>query len=72
MKHATNHIQQRTEVAKQLAEVDISVELVDVQTLLPFDINHKIVESIKKTNRVIFVDEYVPGGATAMKDFNFM
>jgi 2-oxoisovalerate dehydrogenase E1 component len=61
-----------TEVTKQLAEVDISVELVDVQTLLPFDINHKIVESIKKTNRVIFVDEYVPGGATAMKDFNFM
>jgi 2-oxoisovalerate dehydrogenase E1 component len=54
-----------TEVAKQLAEVDISVELVDVQTLLPFDINHKIVESIKKTSRVIFVDEDVPGGATA-------
>lgn len=54
-----------TEVAKQLAEVDISVELIDVQTLLPFDVNHKIVESIKKTNRVIFVDEDVPGGATA-------
>ena len=54
-----------TEVAKQLAEVDISVELIDVQTLLPFDINHSIVESIKKTNRVIFVDEDVPGGATA-------
>ena len=54
-----------TEVAKQLAEVDISVELIDVQTLLPFDVNHAIVESIKKTNRVIFVDEDVPGGATA-------
>lgn len=54
-----------SEVAKQLSEVDISVELVDVQTLLPFDINHQIVESIKKTNRVIFVDEDVPGGATA-------
>jgi 2-oxoisovalerate dehydrogenase E1 component len=54
-----------TEVTKQLAEVAISVELIDVQTLLPFDINHKIVESIKKTNRVIFVDEDVPGGATA-------
>ncbi len=54
-----------SEVAKQLAEVDISVELVDVQTLLPFDVNHSIVESIKKTNRVIFVDEDVPGGATA-------
>lgn len=54
-----------SEVAKQLSEVEISVELVDVQTLLPFDINHQIVESIKKTNRVIFVDEDVPGGATA-------
>ena len=54
-----------TEVAKQLAEADISVELIDVQTLLPFDVNHSIVESIKKTNRVIFVDEDVPGGATA-------
>ncbi|MGB1040362.1 MAG: alpha-ketoacid dehydrogenase subunit alpha/beta [Flavobacteriales bacterium] len=54
-----------TEVAKQLAEVDISVELIDVQTLLPFDVNHTIVESIKKTNRVIFVDEDVPEGATA-------
>ncbi|MDB4088512.1 thiamine pyrophosphate-dependent enzyme [Flavobacteriales bacterium] len=54
-----------TEVAKQLAEADISVELIDVQTLLPFDVNHTIVESIKKTNRVIFIDEDVPGGATA-------
>ncbi|MEN8928346.1 MAG: thiamine pyrophosphate-dependent enzyme [Flavobacteriales bacterium] len=54
-----------TEVAKQLAEADISVELIDVQTLLPFDVNHSIVESIKKTNRVIFIDEDVPGGATA-------
>jgi pyruvate/2-oxoglutarate/acetoin dehydrogenase E1 component len=54
-----------TEVAKQLAEADISVELIDVQTLLPFDVKHSIVESIKKTNRVIFIDEDVPGGATA-------
>jgi pyruvate/2-oxoglutarate/acetoin dehydrogenase E1 component len=54
-----------SEVAKQLAEADISVELIDVQTLLPFDVNHSIVESIKKTNRVIFIDEDVPGGATA-------
>lgn len=43
----------------------ISCEVIDVQTLLPFDINHSIVESIKKTNRVIFADEDVPGGATA-------
>ncbi len=50
---------------KQLEEFDISVELIDVQTLLPFDVNETIVESIKKTNRVLFFDEDVPGGATA-------
>ncbi|WP_372774312.1 thiamine pyrophosphate-dependent enzyme [Mangrovibacterium sp.] len=44
---------------------NISVEVIDVQTLLPFDVNHRIVESIKKTNKVIFVDEDVPGGASA-------
>ncbi len=43
----------------------ISAEVIDVQTLLPFDVNHVILESIKKTNKVIFVDEDVPGGATA-------
>ncbi len=43
----------------------ISAEVIDVQTLLPFDINHIILESIKKTNKVLFVDEDVPGGATA-------
>ncbi|MDP9229709.1 MAG: transketolase, partial [Bacteroidota bacterium] len=43
----------------------ISCEVVDVQTLLPFDINHKILESLKKTNRIVFVDEDVPGGAAA-------
>lgn len=43
----------------------ISCEVIDVQTLLPFDIHHKILDSIKKTNRVIFADEDVPGGATA-------
>lgn len=50
---------------KLLEEVGISVELIDVQTLLPFDINGLISESIKKTNRVIFLDEDVPGGASA-------
>jgi 2-oxoisovalerate dehydrogenase E1 component len=50
---------------KQLREFGIRVELIDVQTLLPFDINETIVESLKKTNRVIFFDEDVPGGATA-------
>ncbi len=48
-----------------LAEVGIRVELIDVQTLLPFDINHSIVESVKNTNRVVFLDEDVPGGASA-------
>jgi pyruvate/2-oxoglutarate/acetoin dehydrogenase E1 component len=50
---------------KQLEEVGISVELIDVQTLLPFDLNGLISESIKKTNRVVFLDEDVPGGASA-------
>ena len=53
------------DAASQLEEVGISVEIVDAQTLLPFDITHQIVESIKKTNRVIFADEDVPGGASA-------
>lgn len=51
--------------AKQLQEVGISVELIDVQTLIPFDIEHKIVESLKKTNKIIFIDEDFEGGATA-------
>jgi len=50
---------------KILAEHEISVELIDVQTLLPFDIHYSIVESLKKTNRVVFLDEDVPGGASA-------
>jgi 2-oxoisovalerate dehydrogenase E1 component len=50
---------------QQLEAVGISVELIDVQTLLPFDIHHSIIESIKKTNRVVFLDEDVPGGAAA-------
>ena len=53
------------EAVEQLAEFDISVELIDVQTLLPFDLDHTILESVKKTNRVVFFDEDVPGGATA-------
>jgi pyruvate/2-oxoglutarate/acetoin dehydrogenase E1 component len=48
-----------------LKQLDISCELIDVQTLLPFDINHSIVESLKKTNRILFVDEDVPGGGSA-------
>ena len=53
------------EAIMQLEETGISVELIDVQTLLPFDIHHSIIESVKKTNRVVFLDEDVPGGASA-------
>jgi pyruvate/2-oxoglutarate/acetoin dehydrogenase E1 component/TPP-dependent pyruvate/acetoin dehydrogenase alpha subunit len=53
------------EAIEQLKEFNISVELIDVQTLLPFDIHHTILESIKKTNRIVFFDEDVPGGASA-------
>jgi pyruvate/2-oxoglutarate/acetoin dehydrogenase E1 component len=53
------------EAAQKLAEVGIEVEVVDVQTLLPFDLPGRILESLKKTNRVLFLDEDVPGGATA-------
>lgn len=53
------------EAATELDNHGISCEVIDVQTLLPFDIHHKIVESVKKTNRVVFLDEDVPGGASA-------
>ncbi len=49
----------------ELKNFNISIEIIDVQSLIPFDINNNIVNSIKKTNRVIFMDEDVPGGATA-------
>lgn len=53
------------EAASDLERDGISCEVIDVQTLLPFDRHHRIMESIRKTNRVIFADEDVPGGATA-------
>jgi pyruvate/2-oxoglutarate/acetoin dehydrogenase E1 component/TPP-dependent pyruvate/acetoin dehydrogenase alpha subunit len=53
------------DAAVRLAAMGIDCEVIDVQTLLPFDINHQIVASLKKTNRILFVDEDVPGGATA-------
>lgn len=53
------------EAVQYLAASNILVELIDVQTLMPFDLEYTIVESIKKTNRVIFIDEDVPGGGTA-------
>ncbi len=53
------------EAVVQLQEFGIDVELIDVQSLLPFDADHMILESIRKTNKVLFFDEDVPGGATA-------
>jgi len=53
------------EAAKELLQVGIDIEIVDAQSLLPFDINHDIVKSIAKTNRLLIVDEDVPGGASA-------
>jgi pyruvate/2-oxoglutarate/acetoin dehydrogenase E1 component/TPP-dependent pyruvate/acetoin dehydrogenase alpha subunit len=53
------------EAAEQLKHVGIDAEIIDVQTLLPFDINSDILTSIKKTNRVIFADEDLPGSASA-------
>jgi pyruvate/2-oxoglutarate/acetoin dehydrogenase E1 component len=53
------------DAAQKLSMVGIEVEIVDVQSLLPFDIHGRIVESLKKTNRVVFLDEDVPGGGTA-------
>ncbi len=53
------------DAVKQLEEFDIDIELIDVQSLLPFDTNQLIRKSIGKTNKVLFFDEDVPGGATA-------
>ncbi len=52
------------DAAEDLEQFGISCEVIDVQTLLPFDIHHSILESVKKTNRIVFADEDVPGGAT--------
>jgi pyruvate/2-oxoglutarate/acetoin dehydrogenase E1 component/TPP-dependent pyruvate/acetoin dehydrogenase alpha subunit len=53
------------EAAEDLRKVGISAEVIDVQSMLPFDINKMILKSVKKTNRVIFADEDMPGGGTA-------
>jgi pyruvate/2-oxoglutarate/acetoin dehydrogenase E1 component/TPP-dependent pyruvate/acetoin dehydrogenase alpha subunit len=53
------------EAIQRLEQAGISCELIDVQTLLPFDLHHQILESLKKTNRIVFIDEDVPGGAAA-------
>jgi pyruvate/2-oxoglutarate/acetoin dehydrogenase E1 component len=54
-----------SEAAEFLAKNNIDTEIIDVQTLLPFDIHSIILESLKKTNRILFVDEDVPGGCTS-------
>jgi len=54
-----------SEAAERLQKLQISCEVIDVQTLLPFDIHHAIVASLKKTSRIVFIDEDVPGGAAA-------
>ncbi len=53
------------DAVERLEKEGISCEIIDVQTLLPFDIHHKILTSLKKTNRIVFIDEDVPGGAAA-------
>ena len=53
------------DAAERLETMGIDCEIIDVQTLLPFDINHIILSSLKKTSRILFIDEDVPGGATA-------
>lgn len=53
------------QAAKELLEVGIDCEIIDIQSLLPFDINHDIVKSLMKTNRLLVIDEDVPGGASA-------
>ncbi len=53
------------EAVAELSTMGISVELIDVQSLLPFDIHHHILDSLKKTNKILFFDEDVPGGATS-------
>ena len=58
-------VSEAAQAAEYLEGHDVDVELIDVQTLLPFDLESTIVQSIKKTNKVIFMDEDVPGGGTA-------
>jgi 2-oxoisovalerate dehydrogenase E1 component len=53
------------DAAEKLSKAGIDIEVIDVQSLLPFDIHGKIVDALKKTNRVLFLDEDVPGGTTA-------
>ena len=51
--------------AAELAKYNIEVEVIDIQTLIPFDLNQDIAKSVQNTSRIIFLDEDVPGGASA-------
>lgn len=53
------------QAARELVEVGIQAEVIDIQSLLPFDLSHDIVKSVQKTNRLLIIDEDVPGGASA-------
>ncbi|QVY67141.1 thiamine pyrophosphate-dependent enzyme [Polaribacter sp. Q13] len=53
------------QAAKELLQADINIEIIDAQSLLPFDINHDCVKSLEKTNKLLIVDEDLPGGASA-------
>ena len=53
------------QTAEELSEFGINAEVIDVQSLLPFDLDHDIVKSVEKTNRLLVIDEDVPGGASA-------
>ena len=53
------------EVAKELQQVSINIEIIDAQSLLPFDVNHDCVKSLAKTNKLLIIDEDIPGGASA-------
>jgi len=53
------------QAAKELLEIGIDAEIIDIQSLLPFDVNHDIIKSLTKTNRLLVIDEDVPGGASA-------
>ncbi|MCL4152472.1 UNVERIFIED_CONTAM: hypothetical protein GTU68_059289 [Idotea baltica] len=53
------------EASVELLKTEIDIEIIDAQTLLPFDINNEVLRSIEKTNRLVIIDEDVPGGASA-------
>jgi pyruvate/2-oxoglutarate/acetoin dehydrogenase E1 component/TPP-dependent pyruvate/acetoin dehydrogenase alpha subunit len=53
------------QAAKELLEIGIDAEIIDIQSLLPFDVSHDLVKSVAKTNRLLVIDEDVPGGASA-------